>query len=199
MAVLAPLGGPWAVLIIALLDAAALGIPMDPIIAYYVHKDPHRLLLYVVLGAAGGALGSTVPYLLGYKGGEAFLVKKIGEKRFQRVHGLSERYGDLALIIPAMLPPPTPFKMFVFSAGVAEMGYLHFLLSIFAGRLLRFLLLGVLVIRFGPEVVEITQSVVKHHPWTSSGVLVGAALLTWLAVILVKRLRKPKAEAQPTA
>jgi membrane protein YqaA with SNARE-associated domain len=185
MAVLAPLGGPWAVFIIALLDAAALGIPMDPIIAYYVHAAPQRLMLYAVLGAVGGSLGSTVPYLLGYKGGEAFLIKKIGEKKFQRVHGLSERYGDLALIIPAMLPPPTPFKMFVFSAGVAEMGYPHFLLSIFAGRLLRFLVLGALTIRFGPEVVEITQTL---------GALVAIGLAIWLGIKLAGRWGNSGAE-----
>jgi len=190
MALLAPLGGPWAVLVIALLDAAALGIPMDPIIAYYVHAAPQRLMLYAVLGATGGALGSTVPYLLGYKGGEAFLIRKIGEKRFQRVHGLSEKYGDLALIIPAMLPPPTPFKMFVFSAGVTEMGYPHFLLSIFTGRLIRFLLLGMLTVRFGPEVVETTETMFKHHPWMASGALVATGLAIWLAVKLAKRLRR---------
>ena len=99
--------------------------------------------------AAGSALGSLVPYIIGYKGGEAFVVNKVGKAKFDRIHGLSEKYGDLALIIPGMLPPPTPFKLFVFSAGVLEMSWPHFLLAVFTGRILRFSILAALTIELG--------------------------------------------------
>ena len=56
-------------------------------------------------------------------------------------------------MLPSMLPPPTPFKLFVLSAGVAEMRFTHFLGAIFAGRFLRFCILSILVIRFGPKIV----------------------------------------------
>ncbi|HYE23667.1 MAG TPA: VTT domain-containing protein [Clostridia bacterium] len=182
MTVLAPLGGPWAVFAIALIDSAAFGIPLDPVVAFYVHNNPSGALMYALMGAVGSALGSTVPYLIGYKGGEAFLVKKIGRKRFDRIHGLTEKYGDLALIIPAMMPPPTPFKLLVFSAGVAEMRYLHFLLAIFAGRVARFLILSVLTILFGPQVIEITQVAIKQHLGLTLGIiaaLIGLGVLGW--------------------
>ncbi len=54
-------------------------------------------------------------------------------------------------MFPAMLPPPTPFKLFALGAAVAEMSISHFLLAIFLGRTLRFLVLGILVVEFGPS------------------------------------------------
>jgi membrane protein YqaA with SNARE-associated domain len=135
MAALAPLGGIWAVFVIALIDASFFGIPLDPVIAYYVAIDPRRTIIYSLMAACGSALGSTVPYLIGYKGGEAVVEKKLGPKRFARLHATSEKYGDMALIIPALMPPGFPFKAFALIAGVTEMRYLHFLLAIFVGRL----------------------------------------------------------------
>ncbi len=171
--------GPWGVFAIALIDAAAFGVPMDPIVAVFVHTDPKRSLLYAVVGAAGSAIGSLVPYLLGYKGGEAFVVKKVGQARFNRVHSLSEKYGDLALIIPGIMPPGFPFKLFVFSAGVAEMNWAHFLLAVFTGRILRFCILAVLTIEFGPQIVQLTQDIVTRHKFLALGIL-AALVVAWL-------------------
>jgi len=183
MAVLAPLGGIWAVALIALIDASFFGIPIDPVIAYYFATDPRRCLVYAVMASLGSALGSTVPYLIGYKGGEALVEKRLGPRRFARMHALSEKYGDLALIIPALMPPGFPFKAFQLMAGVTEMRYPHFLLSIFVGRLLRFLILGTLIIAYGPEILGLLASAFKHHRSTT---LVGLAVLVGLIVILVR-------------
>jgi membrane protein YqaA with SNARE-associated domain len=193
MAVLAPLGGPWAVFVIACVDSALFGIPLDPIVAYYVHTDPHRSLLYAFMGAIGSAVGSIVPYVIGYKGGEAFLVKRIGERKFRRIHGISEKYGDLALIVPAMMPPPTPFKLFVFSAGIAEMNFVHFMLAIFSGRLARFLILAALTIKFGPEIIAITQTLVKTHPWLTLGIFAFAILIIY-GIVKWRSTHEPPAE-----
>jgi membrane protein YqaA with SNARE-associated domain len=151
------------VLTIAFIDAAAFGIPIDPIVAAFVFKDPSRTLLYALMGALGSALGSTVPYIIGYKGGETFLVKKIGQKRFDRIHGNTEKYGELGLMVACIMPPGFPFKLFVFSAGIAEMTYFRFLISIFAGRLARFLILSALTIRFGPEIVSLLGVLIRQH------------------------------------
>jgi membrane protein YqaA with SNARE-associated domain len=183
MAVLAPLGGIWAVAIIALIDAAFFGIPLDPVVAYYVAIDPQRCLIYSVMASLGSALGATVPYLIGYKGGEALVEKRLGPRRFARMHALSEKYGDLALIIPALMPPGFPFKAFQLMAGVTEMRYLHFLLSVFVGRLLRFLLLGTLIIAYGPEILDFLALSFKQH---RSATLVGFAVLVALIVILLR-------------
>lgn len=196
MAVLAPLGGPWAVFIIGLMDAAAFGIPLDPIVAYYVHIDPRRTMVYVLMGAVGSALGSSVPYLLGYKGGEAFVVKKVGRQRFERIHAFTEKYGDLALIVPGVMPPGTPYKLFVFSAGVAEMNYLHFLLAVFTGRVLRFSVLAALTIKFGPQILELIGVLVKRHLAVT---LIAIAVLVALAVFGARQRRKSDEETTAEA
>ena len=191
MALLAPLGGIWAVALIALIDASFFGIPIDPVIAYYFATDPRRCLVYAVMASLGSALGSTVPYLIGYRGGVALVEKRMGPQRFARMHALSEKYGDLALIIPALMPPGFPFKAFQLMAGVTEMRYLHFLLSIFVGRLLRFLILGTLIIAYGPEILGFLTVAFKHH---RSAMFGGLAVLVALVVILI-RLSKSRGRA----
>jgi membrane protein YqaA with SNARE-associated domain len=191
MAALAPLGGVWAVFLVALIDASFFGIPLDPVIAYYVAVDPRRTILYAVMASLGSALGSTVPYLIGYKGGEALVVKKLGQKSFARLHARSEKYGDLALIIPALMPPGFPFKAFALIAGVTEMRYPHFLLSIFVGRLLRFIILGGLIIAYGPEILSFLMAAFQHHRAATFAVIVAIALV----IVLIVRLNRSRSSA----
>ena len=181
---LAPLG-VWGVFAIAAVDAAFMGLPMDAIVAGYIYKDPSRLLMYVLLASAGSAVGSIVLYVIGYTGGEVLLRKRLSPERFAKIHASFDKHEFLALMLPAMLPPPTPFKAIVLSAAAFEMSFVRFLLAIFAGRFFRFLILGVLTLRFGPTVVEVGGKVVAHHfRW----VLLGIALI--LVAWLVWRRRK---------
>ena len=185
-AMLAPLGA-WGVFVIAALDGAAVGLPMDLVIAGYVYKKPSLFLLYVVLGATGSAVGSSILYWIGYEGGEKLLRKKISPERFAKIHDSFDRHEFWALMFPAMLPPPTPFKLFVLAASVFEMRFGHFLLAIFAGRFVRFLILSLVTIRFGKDFVEQGGNLLSHHfKWVLAAV--GVALLVWLIV----RVRKKK-------
>jgi membrane protein YqaA with SNARE-associated domain len=185
LAVLKPLG-IWGVLGFAAVDAAFLGMPLDAIVAGYSYADPKRFLLYAAMGAAGSALGSIVIYLIGYKGGEVLLVKRIGQQRFDRITASFERHGFLAIMLPSMLPPPTPFKLFVLSAGVAEMSFGHFLMAVFFGRLLRFSLVSLIVIRYGPQILGFVGGVVHNHLRYLIAIVAVAILIGWW----VWRLRK---------
>ena len=162
LSILSPLG-IWGVLGFAFVDAALLGMPLDAIVGGYVYSNPHRFLLYSAMAAVGSALGSVVIYWIGYKGGEVLLVKRIGEARFNKIKASFDKHEFLAIMLPSMLPPPTPFKLFVLSAGVAEMRFSHFLGAIFAGRFLRFCILSILVIRYGPQIVGFFGSAVHNH------------------------------------
>jgi len=162
LAILSPLG-IWGIMGFAFVDAAFLGMPLDAIVGGYVYAAPRRFLLLSAMAAAGSALGSIVIYWIGYKGGEVLLVKRVGDERFRKIHATFERYGFLGLMVPSMLPPPTPFKLFVLTAGVIEMSFTKFLAAIFLGRLLRFCILSLLVIRFGPEIVGFFGSAVHNH------------------------------------
>jgi len=189
-AFLKPLGA-WGVLLVAAIDGSSVGLPVDAVVAGYVYTDRSRFLLYVFLAAAGSALGSIVVYVIGYTGGEALLRKRISPEKFEKLHRLSDRHPFWSLAFPAMLPPPTPFKLFALAAAVSEMQFTHFLLSVFAGRLLRFLILALLTLKFGPEVVHTFGTVVtRHYYWVLGGI--AAAILLWLLM----RRKKAGQESQ---
>ncbi len=107
------------------------------------------------------------------------LVKRMGEKRFNQIRAAFDRHEFLAIMLPSMLPPPTPFKLFVLSAGMAEMRFTHFLAAIFFGRFLRFAILSFLVIRFGPGIVGFFGSMAHNHLRVVIAVVAAAALIGW--------------------
>jgi membrane protein YqaA with SNARE-associated domain len=178
--------GVWGVFAIAALDGAALGLPMDPIVATYVYQNRSRFLLYVLMASTGSALGSIVIYGIGYLGGEELLRKRISPERFDKFHQAFEKHPFWSLMFPAMLPPPTPFKLFALAAAVSEMRFTYFLLAIFAGRFVRFLVLSVFTLVFGPEFVHIFGGAFREHwPWVLAAIAAGLAF--WLVVWLRKR------------
>jgi len=184
-ALLKPLGA-WGVLAIAALDAAFFGLPMDAVVAGYVYQDRARFLLYAFMASVGSALGSIVIYGIGYEGGEELLRKRISPERFEKIHAAFDKHPFWSLMFPAMLPPPTPFKLFVLAAAVSEMGFVRFLLAIFSGRMVRFLLLGLLTIKFGPDVVHLFGTLFRqHYSWFLGAIAAGLAV--WLVMRRKKR------------
>ena len=185
--VLAPLG-PWGMLAFAAVDGAFLGMPLDAIFVGYVYNDRARFLLYVLLASAGSALGSIVLYIIGYTGGEVLLRKRLSPERFEKIHESFDHHEFWALMFPAMLPPPAPFKIFVLAAAAFEMNFGHFLLAIFAGRFVRFLIEALLTLWFGPQIVAMTVSLFAHHfLWILAAV--GALVVGWLLRRRAKRTR----------
>jgi membrane protein YqaA with SNARE-associated domain len=178
--VLAPLG-PWGLLAFAAVDGSFLGMPLDAIFVGYVYNDRSRFLMYVLLASAGSALGSIVIYVIGYTGGEVLLRKRLPAGRFEKIHASFERHEFWALMFPAMLPPPAPFKIVVLAAAAFEMNFGHFLLAILSGRFIRFLIEALLTLWFGPEIVTITVSIFAHHfGWIlASAVLLVVGLIIW--------------------
>jgi len=155
--------GIWGPFVIAFADSALLGMPVDFVVATYVYKDRRRFLLYVAMASLGSALGSIPLYIIGYLGGEKVLRKRISEERFLKIHRSFEKHEFWALMFPGMLPPPMPFKIFVLGAAVFEMRFRDFLGAIFLGRFVRFGVLSVLVLWFGPQIVGLIGRVFKRH------------------------------------
>jgi membrane protein YqaA with SNARE-associated domain len=188
--------GIWGVFVIAFTDSALLGMPVDAIVATYVYQDRKRLLFYIVMASLGSALGSIPLYLIGYLGGEKVLRKRISEQRFLRIHRSFEQHEFWALMFPGMLPPPTPFKIFVLGAAVFEMRFTHFLMAIFAGRFVRFLILSLLTLWFGPQIVQLVGGLFQQHFYSVLGVVAITGLLLWVIFRNRKtRLRALKSES----
>jgi membrane protein YqaA with SNARE-associated domain len=151
--------GVWGLAAIAVLDSSSIPVPMDAILAVYVWNNKDYFWLYVLAASIGSAIGGLLPYGLGRAGGELFLLKRVNRERFEALRDRFQRQEFLAVMIPSMLPPPAPWKIFIFASGVFEMRVPNFLLAVVAGRLVRWLVLSILVLKFGPGAVDL----VAHH------------------------------------
>jgi membrane protein YqaA with SNARE-associated domain len=170
--------GFWGAGAVALLDSSSIPVPMDAYLAVAIWHDKSRFLLYVLLAAVGSAIGGLLPYALGRAGGELFLLKRINRNRFEAIRARFERQEFLAVMIPSMLPPPAPWKVFIFASGVFEMRIIPFLLAVFAGRMVRWLILSLLVLKLGPGAADI----VAHHALVAVlvvGILAVAGFAFW--------------------
>lgn len=191
LGVLGPLGF-WGAGLAGLVDSGTIPIPMDPLIATYAWNDHRRAWLYVVMAAAGSAVGGLVPFLLGRAGGELFLLRRIDRTRYEAMMARFEKQEFLAMAIPSALPPPTPWKAFVFGAGVFEMKIWQFMLAVFTGRAVRFGVEAVLTIKYGPEIINVVGDLFKHHLMMT---LVVVAVLLGLLLFWVIRKHYTKSSA----
>jgi len=165
---------------VAFVDASVLSLPEvnDILIVFMVTKSPSLLVYYAAMATAGSIGGSLVVYYLGKKGGEALLRKQFKREQVERMQMTFRRYGVAGVIVPAMLPPPVPLKLFVLGAGAAGMSAGTFAWSVGVGRGLRYLAEGVLAYYYGAAAFEY----LKGHGaevalW--AGALVGAGLIVY--------------------
>ena len=58
---------------------------------------------------------------------------------------------------PSLLPPPTPFKIFVLSAGTFGISWPRFLLGVTVGRSIRYFSEGILAVLYGAAAIAFVQ------------------------------------------
>ena len=183
--------GGLGLFLVAFVDASVFSLPEinDVLIVYMVTKHPSFLLYYAVMATAGSIAGSLVVYYLGRKGGEALLRKQFKGHQVERVLRTFRRYGVAAVIVPSMLPPPVPFKLFVLGAGVAGMSAGTFSWAVGVGRGLRYILEGVLAYYYGEAAIEYLR---RHG--AEAAVLGGALTAACLVAYYWRRQRRRPAE-----
>ena len=153
------LGGPG-LLLISFLDSSVLTFPVinDLLLIDLSIQHPARMPLYAFLAAFGSVVGCVVLYFIARKGGEAFFHRKAGA-RATTIRAWVERNGFGGMLMAALLPPPTPFKVFVFAAGVFEIPLLSFTSAIALARCIRYFGIGYLAVRYGKEAIPF----IGHH------------------------------------
>ena len=139
--------------VLAIIDASSIAIPMDLIIAGYVWSNRGYFWIYAIVGALGSAIGGLVPFYIGRTGGEYVLLKRIPQAKYERMQARFDRHHWMAVLIPAAMPPPFPFKLFAFGAGVFEMRVVPYMVAVFLGRTVHYLVTALLVVYFGPEIM----------------------------------------------
>lgn len=150
----------------------------DLLVVLMVTQNKAWMPYYAAMATMGSVLGCYVIYYLAEKGGEAFLRRRVKRRQnLDRVLGLYKKHGLMALMVPALLPPPSPFKLFVLAAGVAGVRPAQFITAIAVARGVRYLALGVLAIYYGDAALELMRT---HGRWVALG-LVGMILVSALA------------------
>jgi membrane protein YqaA with SNARE-associated domain len=184
LAALKPLG-VWGIGALAVIDSSTIPVPIDALLIDYVANDHRRFLLYCFMAAFGSAVGSLVPYYLGRAGGELFLLKRINRQRYERMRDRFEKQEFLAIMVPAMMPPPMPVKLFEFAAGVFEMKPLWFFGAILVGKFVRFLIWAIITITYGPAILGTIGRTIQAHRYWVLGVS-GIVLVLLLVYVLRK-------------
>ena len=148
------LGAPGLYLV-AFLDSSFLSLPeiTDILVVWMVTRNHDRMILYVIAATLGSLTGCLIMYVVGRKGGEALLRKRFASATVDRSMAAFERFGVLVVLIPAILPPPAPFKIFVLLSGVAGISLAKFVTAIVVGRGARYLTLGILAIWYGEQAI----------------------------------------------
>ena len=176
------LGAPG-LLLIAFLDSSFLSLPelADLLVVYMVAQHHSRLPLYVVAATVGSLCGCLVMYVIGRMGGEAMIRKRFAGASIERAMGLFQRFGVVAVLVPSLLPPPMPFKIFVVLAGVAGISTPRFVTAIALGRGARYLILGLLAVRYGQAAMNYIKDNSAFVSLVAAGVLVAAtaAYVAW--------------------
>ena len=183
------LGAPG-LFLISFLDSSVLTFPIinDLLLIELSIQHPARMPLYAFMAALGSVLGCVLLYFIAKKGGEAFFHRKAGDHAHAIRHWV-EQNGFVGMLIAALLPPPTPFKVFVFAAGVFEVPLLSYTSAITIARLLRYFGIGYLAIRYGREALPY----LKNH-WLQVTLL--AIVAVTLSYVLSRLLLKRRAHSE---
>ena len=184
-AIVASTGG-LGLLLIAFLDSSVLSFPIinDLLLIDLTIQNPARMPYYAAMATLGSVAGCLFLYYLARKGGEAMFHKHAGP-RARHIHAWINRNGFVSILVTALLPPPTPFKVFVIAAGALEMPVRTFVLGLLAARAIRFFGEGFLAIRYGDQAGQFLLT----HKLEVTGIV----LLVVLALYLASRLafRRP--------
>lgn len=179
--------------VIALLDSSFLSFPQvnDLLIIILSTRFPHRMAYYAAMTTIGSIIGCFMLYGVARRGGEVFLRKRVKGRYADRAIALYQKHGLLAVVVPALLPPPVPFKVFVLLAGAAEVSPLRFGIAVAIGRGIRYFGQGYLAVLYGEQAADF----MKAHG-TAIGIgLAATALVIGAALVVLRKRRHGSAAA----
>lgn len=178
-----------AMIIIGALDSSLLSLPEinDYLVVGRCFRDHNAVYYFPLFAAMGSVLGCHLLYSIIRRGGQAILRRRFPLASIKRVERAYERYGFLAIGIPAILPPPLPFKIFVATAGALEYPRWKFLLTVMIARSVRYYIEGILAVFYGRRVLIF----IRDNGLVIVSIVATLALITLGVYILVKRRRSP--------
>lgn len=154
--------GAWAdgagaagVFVVSLVDSLGLPLPnaTDVLILYLTVQQPALWWWYALAGVSGSVLGSLPLYWIGRGGGQALLERRFGGQRTAAAVRWYRRSAFGAVLVPAFLPPPLPFKIFAVLAGATALPVWRFVLALTLGRSIRHGSEGILAAAYGAQTI----------------------------------------------
>ena len=178
--IVATMGGAG-LFLVAFLDSSVLSFPFvtDALVIQLSFVNPKRMPYYAAMAALGSIAGCIWLYLLARKGGEAFFHRHAGGKA-AKIKNWVEQNGFLSIFLPAILPPPLPFKPFVLAEGVFQVPIRTFVLGVLLGRSLRYGIEGVLAVLYGDAALDFLVTHSRAFALWMVGILVVLYIATHL-------------------
>ena len=186
---LEPYGAPG-LMLIAIADSSFLSLPEvnDLALMALSIKNPASMWGLAAMTVLGSIIGCSLLYAVGRKGGEALLAKRFAAGKVARVRMWYDKYGMLAVIVPSLLPPPLPFKIFVLSAGAFRISWPRFIVSVAIGRSIRYFTEGFIAVSYGEQAVQLVQD---NSAWV--GLILAVLIVVGTLVFVYARRRQPAA------
>jgi membrane protein DedA with SNARE-associated domain len=183
--------GGFGVLLLAMGDSSFVSVPEGNdilIVLLSVGGSWGHMFYFVGVTIIGSVIGCLLLYMIGKRGGNPILRRRFDQSRIDRAENLYKKYGLFSIIIPSIVPPPMPFKLFVLSAGVFRMNLTSFITAVIIGRTLRYSAWGILAVLYGDPIKNFVQNNLKMV----GTMLVGFIVLTSIAFLgLYLFKRKP--------
>jgi membrane protein YqaA with SNARE-associated domain len=191
--VLVPTLGPFGLFVVAFFDSSFLSVPEinDLLVVTSSAAHPATAWMYILAATVGSLAGCSALWYIGRRGGEAFLVRRFGRDRVDQTRAHFKKWDILALAIPALLPPPMPFKIFVLSAGVFGLPFRRFAFTLIVARGLRYVFWGVMGVAYGDQALALLK---QFDAWFAERAVVLLSVAVALVVVGVAfyyMLRKP--------
>ena len=183
------IAGP-AMVVIGALDSSLLSLPEinDYLVVARCYSDPKAVFYFPLFAAAGSVIGCNVLYAIMRRGGQAVMRRRFRPESIAKVERAYARFGFLALAIPALLPPPMPFKIFVATAGALEYPRWRFMLTIMLARSVRYYVEGALAIYYGEQVIDF----LRHNGLIILSIAAGLVLVGIVVYIVARHIKAPK-------
>ena len=174
-----------AMILIGALDSSLLSLPEinDYLVVGRCFKDPSAAFYFPLFAAIGSVIGCLLLYTIMRRGGQALLRRRFKRENIERVERAYARYGFLAIAIPALLPPPMPFKIFVATAGTLEYPRWKFLVTVMIARSFRYYVEGILAVFYGRRVLTF----LKDNGLVIISIVAAAAVLILLVYAIGTR------------
>lgn len=187
------MGGPG-LIILGVADNSVVPLTgsMDVLTIWLAARHHYPWPYYAGMATLGAMIGGYITYALAHKGGKEAMERKLSKKKADQISRRFERWGFLAVAIPALLPPPFPFVPFLIAAGAAQYPRKKFVGALAAGRGLRYTIEAFLGFHYGRHILRFFS---KYHA-PALAVLIGLAVLGSV-LSLIEYLRHRKQHPSP--